>query len=109
MHKRARRSLDDIPWNLPLLTPSPWGLLHPSGGTPFFRAGAAGRAGGPEATTTRGLMLYSTLLEFWLTDGDEPVPLASSGDFASKTPPAPAAAPMWWVFALGWAVGGADL
>ncbi len=68
-----------------------------SGGTPFFRAGAAQRQGGTEAATPRGLTFYATLLEFWLTDGDEPVPLASSGEFASRTPAAPQTAltPLW--------------
>ena len=43
------------------------------------------------------MVFYSTLLEFWLTDGDEPVPLANSGDFANRTAAAPQTAltPMW--------------
>eukprot|EP00887_Chlorella_sp_A99_P007731 scaffold20.g7731.t1 len=63
----------------------------PPGGSPYFRTPRR-----QANSATRGQVFYATLLEFWLTDGDEPVPLASTGALAHKAAAAaPPRAPMW--------------
>jgi hypothetical protein len=49
---------------------------HAVGSSPYFRTpGAAGKRA-PDGAS-RGAAFYSVLLEFWVTDGDEPVPVAA--------------------------------
>ena len=50
--------------------------------SPYFRPGTTATGGGPSArgsdAASRGVVFYSTLLEFWLKDADEPVAVAST-------------------------------
>ncbi|KAL4451949.1 hypothetical protein ABPG75_007611 [Micractinium tetrahymenae] len=63
------------------------------GASPFFRTPASS-AKRQADTGTRGATFFSVLLEFWVTDGDEPVPVAAA---AGATTPAaqPPGAPFW--------------
>lgn len=59
-------------------------------GSPFFRT-ASTPAKRKADSATRGATFYSVLLEFWVTDGDEPVPAAPGTTPAAVAP----GAPMW--------------
>lgn len=59
-------------------------------GSPFFRT-ASTPAKRQADSATRGATFYSVLLEFWVTDGDEPVPAAPGTTPAAVAP----GAPMW--------------
>ncbi|KAI3437911.1 hypothetical protein D9Q98_000356 [Chlorella vulgaris] len=60
------------------------------GSSPYFRSSASSKRQ-PEGAS-RGATLYSVLLEFWVTDSDEPVPLAGGGKLPAQTA---AGRPMW--------------
>lgn len=63
------------------------------GASPFFRTpGAAGKRQADGAT--HGTTFYSVLLEFWITDGDEPVP-AAAGAAAASAAAGAGSASMW--------------
>lgn len=71
-----------------------WCCCHPRagvGGSPYFRAPSAAKRQ-PEGAS-RGSSFYSVLLEFWVTDGDEPVPVAAQGGALPAQPSAGGA--MW--------------
>lgn len=63
------------------------------GASPFLRTPASSAKRQADAAT-RGSTLYSVLLEFWLTDGDEPVPATGTGAPAAASA---RGAPMWCV------------
>jgi hypothetical protein len=64
--------------------------LPAAGSSPYFRSSASSKRQ-PEGAS-RGATLYSVLLEFWVTDSDEPVPLAGGGKLPAQTA---AGRPMW--------------
>lgn len=43
---------------------------------------------------TRGSTFFSVLLEFWVTDGDEPVPVAAAAGATTQAAQLPGA-PLW--------------
>lgn len=64
------------------------------GGSPFFRTPATSAKRQADGAT-RGATFYNVLLEFWIADGDEPVPLAvvpGGGALGGQVAPN---APMW--------------
>jgi len=82
----------------PLLASPRRGGPSPATGAPsspyYTRNNASGKRGSDAAS--RGLIFYSTLLEFWLKDADEPVPVASTSAAAGgRGGPASSASPLW--------------
>ncbi len=64
-----------------------------AGGSPFFRTPISS-AKRQADTAMRGSTFFSVLLEFWVTDGDEPVPVAAAPGAATPAAQLPGA-PMW--------------
>ena len=64
------------------------------GGSPFFRTPATSAKRQADGAT-RGATFYNVLLEFWIADGDEPVPLAVAPGGGALPGQAAPNAPMW--------------
>lgn len=81
----------------PLASPRRGGPSSATGApsSPYYtRNSVSGKRGSDAAP--RGLIFYSTLLEFWLKDADEPVPVASTSAAAGgRGGPASSVSPLW--------------
>ena len=64
------------------------------GASPFFRTPATSAKRQADGAT-RGATFYNVLLEFWIADGDEPVPLAVAPGGGPLPGQALPNAPMW--------------
>lgn len=82
------------------MVPRPAGAAAPSPLASPGRTGAATRSVAAKRSATaasRGLLFYSILLEFWMKDADEPVPVASTGAGARRNEAGAGSpmAPLW--------------